>query len=97
MSDVVISALITGAVSLCIGGLTFIGVIISNSKASRETQSKFDKELAVTNTKVDDLTREVREHNGFATRIPVCEMQIKELQNDIKILRDLINKYHIGN
>lgn len=70
----IISAFITGALAL-IG--TVITVIISNNK----TQAKMDKSQAVMETKVDELTREVREHNGFAKRMPVVEAQI-----------DMINK-----
>ena len=51
-----------------IGGLvTLSGVPIANSKAQ-----------AVTDTRLDELTREVREHNNFARRVPVLEEQIKE-------------------
>lgn len=50
-----------------IGGLvTLSGVLIANSKAQ-----------AVTDTRLDELTREVREHNNFARRVPVLEEQIK--------------------
>lgn len=50
-----------------IGGLvTLSGVLIANSRAQ-----------AVTDTRLDELTREVREHNHFATRVPVLEEQIK--------------------
>lgn len=50
-----------------IGGLvTLLGVLIANSKAQ-----------AVTDTRLDELTREVREHNHFAQRVPVLEEQIK--------------------
>lgn len=52
--------------SLITGGLTLLGVIISNNRHQ-----------AVTDTKVEELTREVREHNNFARRIPVIEEQIK--------------------
>lgn len=50
-----------------IGGLvTLSGVLIANSKAQ-----------AVTDTRLDELTREVREHNNFVRRVPVLEEQIK--------------------
>lgn len=65
MSDQIISALITG-------GITLLGVIISNNKSK-----------AVTETKLDELTREVREHNGFARRMPVVEEQIKVINHRI--------------
>lgn len=48
------------------GAVTLIGVLIANSKAQ-----------AVTDTKIDELTREVREHNHFAQRVPVLEEQMK--------------------
>ena len=48
------------------GVLTLIGVLISNSRSQ-----------AVTETRLEELTREVREHNGFARRMPVVEEQIK--------------------
>ena len=54
------------------GGLTLLGVIIANNKSQ-----------AVTETKLDELTREVREHNGFARRMPVVEEQIKVINHRI--------------
>lgn len=59
-------------IALITGSLTLLGVIISNSKAK-----------AVTDTKLDELTREVREHNGFARRMPVVEEQIKVINHRI--------------
>ena len=70
MSDAIITALITG-------GLTLLGVLISNSKSQ-----------AVTDTKLEELTREVREHNGFARRMPVVEEQIKVINHRIDDLED---------
>ena len=55
-------------VALITGTLTLIGVLISNSRAQ-----------AVTDTKLEELTREVREHNGFARRLPVVEHQIENI------------------
>ncbi len=59
-------------VALITGAVTLTGVIISNSKAQ-----------AVTDTKLDELTREVREHNNFARRMPVVEEQIKVINHRI--------------
>ena len=53
-------------VAIITGVLTLIGVLISNSRSQ-----------AVTETRPEELTREVREHNGFARRMPVVEEQIK--------------------
>lgn len=61
--------------SLISGGLTLLGVLISNSKSK-----------AVTDTKLDELTREVREHNGFARRMPVVEEKIKVINHRIEDL-----------
>ena len=57
------------------GGVTLLGVLIANSKSQ-----------AVTETKLDELTREVREHNNFAKRMPVVEEQIKVINHRIKDL-----------
>ena len=57
------------------GGITLFGVLIANSKTQ-----------AVMETKVDELTREVREHNNFARRMPVVEEQIKVINHRIEDL-----------
>ena len=64
-------------VALITGGVTLVGVLISNQKAQ-----------AVTETRRDELTREVREHNNFARRIPVVEEQIKVINHRIQDLED---------
>ena len=64
------------------GALTLIGVLIANRKSQ-----------AVTETKVDELTREVREHNNFARRVPVVEEQIKVINHRIEDLEE-INKHN---
>ena len=71
MSETIITALITG-------GLTLLGVLVSNSKAQ-----------AVTDTKIEELTREVREHNNFAKRVPLLEKQMETVQANIKELQSL--------
>lgn len=58
--------------ALITGAVTLIGVLIANSKSQ-----------AVTDTKLEELTREVREHNGFARRMPVVEEQIKVINHRI--------------
>lgn len=57
------------------GGLTLLGVIIANSKTQ-----------AVTEARLDELTREVREHNNFARRMPVVEEQIKVINHRLQDL-----------
>lgn len=67
----------TIVVAIITGGLSLLGVIITSNKTTREVQAKLDKQQAVTETKLEELTREVREHNNFARRVPVLEEQIK--------------------
>ena len=67
-------------VALITGGVTLVGVLISNQKAQ-----------AVTDTKLEELTREVREHNNFARRVPVLEEQMKVANHRIDDLEE-INK-----
>jgi len=62
-------------VALISGGLTLMGVLIANSRTQ-----------AVTDTKLEELTREVREHNNFAKRMPVVEEQIKVINHRIEDL-----------
>lgn len=66
--------------ALITGGLTLIGVLIANGKTQ-----------AVMETKVDELTREVREHNHFAQRMPVVEEQIKVINHRIEDLEAFHN------
>ena len=65
-------------VALITGGVTLAGVLLSNQKAQ-----------AVTETKIEELTREVREHNNFAKRMPVVEEQIKVINHRIEDLEEL--------
>lgn len=62
-------------VALISGAVTLLGVLIANSRSQ-----------AVTETKLDELTREVREHNNFARRMPVVEEQIKDLSRRLSAL-----------
>ena len=64
-------------VALITGGLSLIGVIITNMQSNKKIEIQLDKQQAVTDTKLENLTREVRMHNDFAQRIPVIEEQVK--------------------
>lgn len=79
MAESIIVAVITG-------GLSLIGVLVSTSRTSRNLTATIEKNQAITDTKVDELTREVREHNGFAKRIPVLEKQVEMLEKDVQDL-----------
>ena len=65
-------------VAIITGGVTLAGVLISNAKAQ-----------AVTDTKLEERTREVREHNNFARRVPVLEEQMKVANHRIDDLEEL--------
>lgn len=72
----IISAIITGVLALT-------GVIITNISSSRKIEHKLETSQAVTECKIEALTREVREHNNFAHRMPVVEEQIKVINHRI--------------
>lgn len=76
MTESILVALITGSLSL-------MGVIISARSSSKKTEQSIQTSMAVTDTKLDELTREVRTHNHFAQRMPVVEEQIKVINHRI--------------
>ena len=91
MSEAIITAIITG-------GLALIGVWLTNRKSTADLFAKLDKQSeindqrldaklsqyqAVTDTKIDELTREVRRHNNFAERVPVLEEKINAANHRI--------------
>lgn len=84
MSDTISVALITG-------GLTFLGVLVtnfsSNKKIVNDIKLEVTRNQAITDTKIEELTREVREHNNFAKRMPIVENEIKHIEEEI-------NKHH---
>ena len=84
MSDTISVALITG-------GLTFLGVLVtnfsSNKKIVNDIKLEVTRNQAITDTMIEELTREVREHNNFAKRMPVVENEIKHIEEEI-------NKHH---
>ena len=85
MSEAIIVAIITG-------GLSLIGVIVSNNHTAQSMDAKLDKQQAITDTKLEELTREVRMHNNFAQRVPVLEEQIKVANHRIADLEADLEK-----
>lgn len=79
MTETIIAALIAAAASI-------ISNIILNRKQAAEMDHKLEVRQAVTDTKIDELTREVRLHNNFAQRVPVMEEQIKVANHRINDL-----------
>ena len=80
MSEAVLVAIISGVCS-CIVGI--VSAVIAAKSTGNDVQKKMEIEQAVTNTKLDELTRETREHNQFAVRMPVVEEQIKVINHRI--------------
>ena len=79
MAEAVIAALIAAAASI-------VSNIILSRKQAAEMDHKLEVRQAITDTKIDELTREVREHNNFARRVPVLEEQIKVANHRINDL-----------
>ena len=83
MSDAVLVAVISGVCSMIVG---IVSAVISAKATGNDVQKKMEIAQAVTDTKIDELTREVREHNNFARRVPVIEEQIKVANHRIEDL-----------
>lgn len=77
-------------VALISAGTTLLVCLINNNAQSKKLVADIKTEIAVTNTIIEELTREVREHNNFAKRMPVVENEIKHIEDDIHKLQ----KYH---
>ena len=86
MSEGIIIALITGLFSF---GASLLANSSSNKKLVTDLKLEVTKNQAITDTKIEELTREVREHNNFAKRMPVVENEIKHIEKEIK-------NYHKG-
>ena len=82
MTDTILVAMITG-------GLSLAGVIVSSIASTRRMNNSLKTSQAVMDTKLEELTREVREHNNFARRMPVVEEQIKSINRKVTDLEGL--------
>ena len=80
MTEAIIVALITG-------GLSLAGAIVTGAMTARKSENTMKIAQAVTDTKIEALTREVRDHNDFARRMPVVEEQIRAINADIQELK----------
>lgn len=81
MTEAIVAALIAAAASI-------VSNVILSRKQAMEIDHKLEVRQAITDTKIDELTREVREHNNFARRVPVLEEQIKVANHRISDLED---------
>lgn len=79
-------------VALITGGLSLVGVIITSIVTTKKQEKDAAVARAVMDTKIDELTREVREHNNFAQRMPALEQRIKDLERRVSSLEN----YHRG-
>ena len=79
MTEAIICAIVTG-------GLSLLGIIYASNKSASKVDAKLDTQQAVIETKIEELTREVREHNNFARRMPVVEEQIKVINHRLQDL-----------
>ena len=79
MTEAIIGSIVTG-------GLSLLGIIYASNKSASKMDAKLDTQQAVIETKMDELTREVREHNNFARRMPVVEEQIKVINHRLQDL-----------
>lgn len=91
MSDAITVALVAGGCSVVVGVLSFVGQLIISSRSQavtmKEIDAKVERLAAVTNVKLDELTREVREHNNFAKRVPLLEIQVDYMGKQIEALK----------
>ncbi len=76
-------------VAIITGGLSLAGVVFSNISSNRKIESQIQTQQAVTDTKIEELTREVREHNNFARRMPVIEEKISVINHRIEDLEKI--------
>lgn len=81
------------AVALITGGLALLGTVFTCLLTARKSEENMRVAQAVTDTKIEELTREVREHNNFARRMPVVEEQVKVINHRIDDLESF-HKYH---
>lgn len=84
MNEAIIAAIIAAAASV-------ISNVILSRKQAAEMDHKLEIRQAVTDTKLEELTREVRKHNNFAERMPVVEQEIKDINKTV----DKLQSYHM--
>lgn len=75
-------------VSIITGVLTLVGVIITNSESNRKIEHRLEVSQAITDTKLENLTQEVRKQTDFAMKIPVLETRVTNCEMDIKELKE---------
>lgn len=85
LNDVIIAALIAAAASV-------ISNVVLSRKNAAEIDHKMEVRQAVTDTKIEELTREVRKHNNFAERVPAVEQEVKDIIKTV----DKLQSFHMN-
>lgn len=92
--DQTIATIITAVLTALItGGLSLVGVIITNNKSNAEIENKLTVSQAITTTKLEALADEVRKHTDFANRIPLIENDITSIKYGIQKLEGVCEDY----
>ena len=86
MSEAITVALITG-------GMSLIGVVVTCLATAKKSEKAMEVSQAVMKTEIAELTREVRAHNDFATRVPKLEVEVENIKNTLEDLK----AFHIPN
>lgn len=73
--------------SIIVALIGFLGVVISNNASNKSIENKIITNQAVTDTKLENLTEEVRRHNEFASKVPVLENRVSMLEHEVKEIR----------
>lgn len=81
-TEIIVATIAAGA-SVLASIITLVGVFAKLKQSNNEVVHRLEMSGAVTDTKIEELTREVREHNNFARRMPVVEEQIKVINHRI--------------
>jgi hypothetical protein len=91
MNNEITIAVISAGASILASIITLIGVLSNQKQANNKIIHQFETTQAINSTKIEELTREVREHNNFARRMPVVEEKIE----DLKTATNELKKYHM--
>ena len=86
------TAVISLISSVIVAVIGFAGVVISNNASNKSIEHKIITNQAVTDTKLENLTEEVRKHNTFANKIPVIENRLDSLEVTVKEIKDEIKQ-----
>ncbi len=96
MSESLIAALVGAGASVLASIITLIGVFAKLNQSNKEVTHKLETHQAVTDEKIEELKREVREHNNFARRMPVVEEKLNHLDEEVDYIEKEIDRYHKG-